>query len=151
MLLPEPTPNRVVVLLFPTRLTFLIVLLVAPSSPAAVCIQTTAEAVPEFVFVIVRSREEVPAFEPSMVTKSAPLRTMRALALDPVIAAVTPVSGLIVIVAYKAGPAPLAFKTAAAVSVVLPEISIVIVPWCVPELIASKAPFRVVYPVGGAG
>ena len=144
VLLPEPTPNRVVVLLFPTRLTFLIVLLVAGSLSTVVCSQTTADEVPESVLVIVRSREELPAFEPSMVTKSAPFRMMTALALAPVMTGLVPGAGLIVIVAYEAELAPLAFRTAAAVSVVLPEISIVIVPCCFPALMASNASFTVV-------
>src|SRR2546430_2316499 len=72
VLLPEPTPNKVVVLLVPTRLTFLIVLFVAPSGPAAVWSQITAEDAPPLVFVMVRSRDEVPLLEPSKMIQSAP-------------------------------------------------------------------------------
>ena len=57
-----------------------------------------------FVLVIVMSRDELPLFEPSMVTKSAPFRTINALALEPVMAVVTPVAGLIVIVLVELAP-----------------------------------------------
>ena len=74
----EPTPTNVVALLLPTILTFLTTLFVAPSDPVAVCIQITAEAVPVFVLVIVRSRDEPPTvFDPSMTIQSAPLRRTR--------------------------------------------------------------------------
>src|SRR5438477_11170060 len=104
VLLPEPTPNSVCVFPLPTRLTFLTVLLVAASAPPVVWSQTSAEEVPALVFVIVRSRDDVPALDPSIVMKSAPFRTINPLALVPVIAAVTPVAGLIVIVLVELAP-----------------------------------------------
>src|SRR5476649_1829058 len=85
VLLPEPTPIKVPavpVVLVPTRFTFLTVMLVAASAPAVVWSQMTAEEVPALLFVIVRSRDEVPAFEPSMVMKSAPLKMINAVALE---------------------------------------------------------------------
>src|SRR6266568_2094344 len=53
---PKPTPNKVVVLLKPARLRFLMVLLVAPFKTAVVCTQMTALAVPLFILAMVRSR-----------------------------------------------------------------------------------------------
>ena len=43
---------------------------------------------------------------------------------------------------------PLAFKIALLISVVLPAMPIVIVPWCVPLFIATKANCNVVYAEG---
>src|SRR5262249_4197309 len=103
VLLPAPTPTKVCVFPLPTRLTFLTMSLVAPSAPA-VCIQTTAELVLVLVFVIVRSRDDVPLFEPSTLTKSAPLSTINALVLEPVIVTVLPAAGLIVIVLIALAP-----------------------------------------------
>src|SRR4051794_37899520 len=100
VLLPDPAPINVPavpVVVVPTRLTFLTTLLVAPSA-TAVCIQIAAELVPAFVFVIVKLRDEVPLFEPSIVTKSDPLSTISALALEPVMVTVLPLAGLIVTV-----------------------------------------------------
>src|SRR5437867_1346586 len=80
---PEPTPNNVVVLLFPTMLQFLMQLFVAGSAPPVVCNHTTALEVPELPFVMVRSWEAadggqivfaVDPLLPSMITLSAPLR-----------------------------------------------------------------------------
>src|SRR5438046_7228626 len=85
---PKPTPNRVCVLPLPVRMTFLMTSFVAPSGPVAVCAQIIALDVPVFVFVNVRLRDDVPAFEPSIVTKSAPFNMRRAEALDPVIVTV---------------------------------------------------------------
>src|SRR4051812_41504381 len=53
---PKPTPKRVVVLLKPARLRFLMVLLVALFSPEVVCTQMMALAVPLLALTIVRSR-----------------------------------------------------------------------------------------------
>src|ERR1043166_9401176 len=83
VLLPEPTPNSVYVLPLPTRFTFFTTLLVAPSA-VAVCSQITADDVPVFVFVIVRSRVVPPTvFEPSMMIQSAPFSVNKAVALEP--------------------------------------------------------------------
>src|SRR2546430_17621796 len=83
VLLPDPTPNVVAVLLKPTRLTFLIVLWVAPSGPAAVWSQMTAPP-GLLVFVMVRSRDEVPLLEPSKMIQSAPFKMKRAVVAAPV-------------------------------------------------------------------
>src|SRR6266480_3798519 len=100
---PEPTPNSVAAGPLPTRLTFLTVLLVAASAPAVVCIQMSAEVVPTFVLVIVKSRDDVPLLEPSMIIQSAPFKTINALALEPVI--VIPAAlGLIVTVFVALDP-----------------------------------------------
>ena len=65
---PKPIPNSVCVFAFPVRLMFFTVLFVAASLPEEVCPQMTAEEVPEFVLVSVRSRELEPLFQPSIVT-----------------------------------------------------------------------------------
>ena len=56
------------------------------------------------VLVIVRSRDDVPLLDPSMVTNLAPLRTIIAVALAPVREAVTPEAGLILIVFVELAP-----------------------------------------------
>src|SRR5207237_408098 len=113
VLLPEPMPMSVCVLPLPTAFTFSMTLLVAPSVPL-LSNQTTAEDVPVFVLVMVRSRDPATvgasseaAFEPSNVTKSAPLRKMIALALEPLMEGVTPIAGLMVTVLVALEP-PLA-------------------------------------------
>src|SRR4051794_28731943 len=105
VLLPEPAPINVpavAVVVVPTRLTFLTTLLVAPSAPL-LWSQTTAEEAPALVFVIVRSRDAVLLLEPSIVTKSAPFRMKRALALDPEMV-VPAAAGLIVTVFVAVAP-----------------------------------------------
>src|SRR5450432_704685 len=57
------------------------------------------------VFSIVRLRSVPPLFEPSMMTKLAPLSLMRAVVALPVILLVTPGAGLIVIVFVALEPA----------------------------------------------
>ena len=107
VLLPEPTPIRVpavAVTLVPTRLTFLTVLVVALVGVAEVWSHTTAEDVPVLVLVMVKLREEVPALEPSIVTKLAPLTMMMAVVLEPLIDGVTAVFGLIVSVLVALPP-----------------------------------------------
>src|SRR5918911_89593 len=124
VLLPEPMPIKVVVLLLPTATTFLMVLLVAPSEPAD-CSQTTADEVPVLLLLIVRSRVAAtavsdPAFVPSIVTQSAPLRTKTALALEPKMVGDTPGPGLIVTVLVELDP-PLALIVSGKVSPVAVE------------------------------
>ncbi len=60
-------PPRVVDGALPAMMQFLTVLLVAPALEL-LATQTTPEDVLRLAFVIVRSREEVPAFEPSIMT-----------------------------------------------------------------------------------
>ena len=96
-------PASVVVGALPAMLQFLIVLLLAPA-PDALASQTTPEDVLKLSFVIVRSREEVPAFEPSIMIKLAPLILMMEVIEDPVMAAVTPVAGLMVTVLIALEP-----------------------------------------------
>ena len=104
--LPENTPNKVVILVLPTILTFLTTSLVAPKPGLVVVVrQTTAELVPALVLLIVKSLDvPLTAFEPSIVTKSAPSRLITQLALLPVMAVVTPVFGLIVTVLVALEP-----------------------------------------------
>jgi hypothetical protein len=75
---------------------FLIVLCVAPSKngEGVLCNQMTAEVAEALVFVIVRFLEAVDKgqtvfaveeIEPSIVTQSAPFKTIKAVALEPVI------------------------------------------------------------------
>src|SRR5580765_5478259 len=63
-----------------------------------------AEAGGMKVLVIVRSRDDVPLLDPSMVTNLAPLRTISAVALCPVREAVTPEAGLILMVLVALAP-----------------------------------------------
>ena len=109
VLLPKPTPNRVVVVALPSRFRFLIVLLVADTLPVAVWPHTTALVVPVLVLASVRLRELVPAFEPSRVTYLAPFNTIRAVADEPVKVVVTPALGRIVSVLLRLA-SPLALK-----------------------------------------
>ena len=89
---PLPIPNNVVVFELPTRLQFLMVLLVAPSDPFD-CSQMTADVVLVFVFVIVRSlvATEEGQFvladdpsDPSIITLSDAFNRMIAFADEPV-------------------------------------------------------------------
>ena len=69
-----------------------------------------------------------PLFRPSMTTLPAPFRSIRTPAMPPEIVRAAPPAGAIVTPVYDAPPAPLAFRTALAPSVVSPQTSIVIVP-----------------------
>src|ERR1043166_4280652 len=107
VLLPKPMPPKVVVVAFPVILRFLTVLLVAGSLVPTVCPQMTALEVLVLPFVIVRLRDDVPLFEPSMVTQSAPFSTITAsvpVVGVPVSEAVTPGAGLIVTVLVELAP-----------------------------------------------
>ena len=108
MELPEKTPARVpavAVTVDPTRLIFLTTLFVAPAPAPVLVRQTSAELVPEFVFVIVKSRLVPPAvFEPSMITQSAPFTLIMHDALLPLIDGLTPDAGLIVTVLTALDP-----------------------------------------------
>src|ERR1700758_1945644 len=66
--LPEPIPNKVCVLPLPTMFRFLTTLLVAASAVLVVCSQITALLALVLALVIVRSRDDVPLLEPSIVT-----------------------------------------------------------------------------------
>jgi hypothetical protein len=85
-----------------------------------------------------------PELTPSIVTLSAPAKSISGLpaAIAPETVRAPP-AGAIRIEVYDDEPVPLAFKTAATVSVVLPRIQTLIEPWCVPALMASKAAFTV--------
>ena len=77
-------------------LQFLVVSLVAPA-PVPILAKLIAVGLVVFVFVIVKSREAVPLFEPSIVTKSAPFSFNIEAVVFPVITEfVTPVAGLMV-------------------------------------------------------
>ena len=65
---PLKIPINVVVDELPVTITFFTTLLVAPLEAVALATQITELLVPVFVLVIVRSLEDVPLFEPSMVT-----------------------------------------------------------------------------------
>src|SRR5437763_946284 len=84
LLAPKPTPNSVVMLLLPTRLRFLMVLLVAATLTLAFWPQITALVMLTLVWVRVVSRVAAVGalrlleFEPLMMTQLAPLRTIRA-------------------------------------------------------------------------
>ncbi len=81
-------------------LTVTSVIGVAPTEPTQ---RTLGEVV--LVFSIVRLRSDPPLFEPSMVTKLAPLSLiMELLGLEPLSVAMTPVAGLIVIVLIALAP-----------------------------------------------
>ena len=91
---PLPTPTNVCVLPLPTRLIFLILLLVAPSNDAVLCSQITALAVETFVLASVKSLLAVAGgqtvfgvavIDPLTVTQSAPFNTIKAVAAVPVI------------------------------------------------------------------
>jgi hypothetical protein len=101
---PEKTPIKVVVELLPLMREFLTVLFVAGSEADALDSQTTADEVPVFVLVMLRFREDVPLFEPSMVKNFVPLSLKMLVVEDPLIVALTPVPGLIVIVFTALAP-----------------------------------------------
>src|SRR4029079_8506829 len=89
-----------------------------------------------------------PVLSPLIVTLSAPLRSIVGLpaVVAPEIVRAAPPTGDIVIEVYEAEPEPLAFKSAVPVpSLVFPQTSIVIVPVCVPALIAANAVVSVAY------
>src|SRR5262245_39785145 len=105
---PAKTPKRVpavAVTVEPVKLMFLTVSFVAPAPVPVLSRQTTAELVPAFVFVIVMSRPVPPAaFEPSIVTQSAPFRLIMHDELLPVNVGLTPAAGLIVMVFVELEP-----------------------------------------------
>src|SRR5262245_14760768 len=89
---PTNTPAKVVVVALPDRTRFLIVFDVAPSDAVGLCSPITAEAVPVFVFVIVRLLSVPdPPSDPSIVTRSAPFSLISAPVAEPVIARGAPV------------------------------------------------------------
>src|ERR1043166_3446070 len=78
---------------------------------------------------------------PSIVTLSAPLRSINGPAMEPVMERVP--TGLIVTLVYEAEPLPLAFNTADAVSVVSSTTETLTAPVWMPALMASNASFNV--------
>ena len=78
---PPNTPIRVVVEALPVIIEFLTVLLAAPWEAVALAIQTTPDVVPVFVFAMVRFLDDVPLFDPSIVTKLQPF-SLKILVLE---------------------------------------------------------------------
>lgn len=110
----------------PKILELVIVLLVAPPIKRIVLVpEVPGEVVLEMV------NELPPVFKPSIVTLSAPLKSIIGLplAVAPEIVRATPPAGDMVIVVHDAGATLPALKVAVAVpSLVFPQTSIVIVP-----------------------
>ena len=144
---PEPTPTNVVVLLLPTRLQFLIVLLVAAGvvPVAAVCNQITALEVPVLVCIKVKSLDADEAGqtvlavlfnEPSMITLSAPFILIKPPAFDPVTERATPV-GFIVTVKPVANSFSAFVPNSPVISDMILAVKLLVT---TPLLIASKRP-----------
>jgi len=93
------------------------------------------------VLVLEIVSELPPVLTPSIVTQSAPFKSIKGATRVPEI--VRAPEGSIRRAPKDEAPVPLAFSTADAVSNVSPRTQIVINPWCVPALIASKAPLTV--------
>src|SRR6476646_2110770 len=100
--LPAIMPASVVVLALPDMMQFLIVLLVAPSLAEALAIQIAALSDPVSLSFRVRLRELVPLFDPSMMTKSAPLSLNNVGVADRL--TFLPVAGLMVTVFVTLDP-----------------------------------------------
>ena len=124
----------------PFMVQLVITLLVAPPINLMVDVPDVAEAV-----VFSKVRELLPVFKPLNVTLSAPFKSINGepAAIAPEIVLAAPPVGCMLIAAYNAPPEPLAFSKAGAVSVVLPVRVMAMVPWWVPRLMASNAPFKV--------
>src|SRR5205809_522269 len=102
------------------------VLPVQPLPATTLASQIAAVVAALLLLRIVRLRP-LPAMRPSMVTLSAPLSFTMAPAMDPSMMRAPP-EGVIETDVYAAAPAPLLFKAAVAVSVVLATTLMVIAP-----------------------
>jgi hypothetical protein len=90
-------PENVVELDFPEMIQFLIVLFVEPFVELKLANQKTDDVNDVLVLLIVKFLVVVPELDPSMVIKSAPLNLNIASVELPIIFALTPVFGFIII------------------------------------------------------
>src|SRR6476661_2825465 len=104
------------------------VLLLAPFPLATLASQMAAVAAAVLLLRTVRSRAlPAPPWRPSMMTLSAPSSLITAPVIEPSMIRGPP-TGRIVTLVYEADPTPLAVSAAAAVSVVLPQTSMLTAP-----------------------